>query len=77
LHKFIHNLLKALLDARNKELKTEEHLVSIAEREKGRLNQENQRLQKEFAKLKEKRNTHEVIYIYLEFDFFFFDFNLI
>jgi hypothetical protein len=48
------------LEARNKELKTEEHLVSIAEREKGRLNQENQRLLKEFGKLKEKRNTHEV-----------------
>jgi hypothetical protein len=48
------------LDARNKELQTEDHLRSIAERENGRLNQENIRLEKELIKLKEKRNTQEV-----------------
>jgi hypothetical protein len=48
-----------LLNARKKELSTEEHLKSIAERENGRLFQENQRLMFELTKLKEKRNMHE------------------
>lgn len=39
---------------------TENHLKSIAERENGRLNQENQRLVYELGKIKEKRNLCEV-----------------
>lgn len=49
-----------LLEARRNELQTENHLKSIAEREKGRLWQENERLENELEKLKEKRNMHEV-----------------
>ncbi|CAF0859941.1 unnamed protein product [Brachionus calyciflorus] len=48
-----------LLNARKNELITESHLKSIAERENGRLNQENQRLAQELAKIKEKRNVCE------------------
>ena len=36
------------------------HQFAIAEREKGRLHQENERLVSELEKLKEKRNMHEV-----------------
>ncbi len=49
-----------MLTARKHELETEEHLRAIAERESGRLNQENQRLAQQLEKLKEKRNIHEV-----------------
>jgi coiled-coil domain-containing protein 39 len=49
-----------LFNARKNELQTEDHLRSIAERENGRLMQENQRLLKELAKLEEKRNANEV-----------------
>ena len=48
------------MSARKHELETEEHLRAIAEREAGRLNQENQRLTQQLEKLKEKRNIHEV-----------------
>ena len=54
--------LKNLLIARKNELTTEDHLKSLAEREAGRLKQENQRLEYELQKLKEKRNTCEVNY---------------
>lgn len=49
-----------MLQARKNEHKTEEHLKSIAERENGRLVQENQILMSELEKLKETRNAHEV-----------------
>jgi hypothetical protein len=52
--------MQSLLMARKNELKTEEHLKSIADRENGRLKQENSRLDAELAKLKEKRNQNEV-----------------
>ena len=52
--------MKNLLVARKHELETEDHLRSIAERESGRLSQENQRLKDQLAKLKDKRNIHEV-----------------
>ncbi len=58
------NLYKNLLSARKHELETEEHLRAIAEREAGRLNQENQRLTQQLEKLKEKRNIHEVFFHY-------------
>ena len=48
-----------LLEARKNELTTENHLNSIAERERGRLEQENMRLAAELDKLNEKRNLHE------------------
>ncbi len=46
--------------ARKKELQTEEHLRAIAERENGRLTQENDRLDHDLSKIKEKRNQNEV-----------------
>ena len=49
-----------LLEARRNELATENHLKAIAERENGRLYQENERLENQLEKLKEKRNLHEV-----------------
>lgn len=52
-----------MLNARKNELSTENHLKSIAERENGRLNQENQRLVQELSKIKEKRNLCEVFYL--------------
>lgn len=48
------------MEARRNELETENHLKSIADRENGRLNQENERLENQLDKLKEKRNLHEV-----------------
>ena len=51
---------KNLLRARKHEHKTEEHLKSIAERENGRLIQENQKLVKQIEDLKEKLNSNEV-----------------
>ena len=48
-----------LLNARKNELKTEQHLKSIADREIGRLSQENRRLEDQLGKLKDKRNGHE------------------
>jgi UDP-glucose:O-linked fucose beta-1,3-glucosyltransferase len=50
------------LQARKNEHQTEEHLKSIADRENGRLHQENQKLLKQLEELKEKRNLHEVCY---------------
>ena len=52
---------QSLLEARKKELTTEEHLKAIGEREKGRLDQENQRLYKELDSFKESRNILEVL----------------
>lgn len=60
--KYVKDELKSthsLLNARKNELTTEEHLKSIAEREAGRLKQENSRIVGELSKLKEKRNTCE------------------
>ncbi len=51
---------QSLLMARKKEMQTEEHLRAIADRENGRLKQENERLDTELSKLKEKRNQNEV-----------------
>ena len=51
--------LQSLLNARKNELKTEEHLKQIAEREAGRLSQENHNLEQQLNKLKEKRNMNE------------------
>lgn len=49
-----------MLQARKHEHKTEEHFKSVAERENGRLAQENQKLIAQLEKLKDKRNTNEV-----------------
>ena len=48
------------MNSKRKEIETEEHTKTVAEREYGRIEQENQRLVQELAKLKEKRNIHEV-----------------
>lgn len=49
-----------MVDARKKEIETEQHLKKIAEREEGRLQQEVLRLQKEIDELKERKNVYEV-----------------
>ena len=54
------NVLQGLVDARKKEIETEQHLKRIAEREEGRLEQEVQKLQKEMDELKERKNIYEV-----------------
>ena len=46
--------------ARTNEIETEDHLLKIADREEGRLNQEINRIQKEMEELKEQKNIYEV-----------------
>ena len=41
-------------------METESHLLTIAEREEGRLKQEIKKLEKELEDLKEKKNVFEV-----------------
>ena len=48
------------MEARNKEIETEDHMFKIAEREEGRLLQEIKRLKKELDELKEQKNIYEV-----------------
>ena len=48
------------MGARKKEVETESHLLTIAEREEGRLKQEIKKLEKELEDLKEKKNVFEV-----------------
>ncbi|XP_076453930.1 coiled-coil domain-containing protein 39-like [Babylonia areolata] len=50
---------QGLVEARNKEIETEEHMLKIAEREEGRLGQEIHRLKKELDELKEQKNIYE------------------
>lgn len=50
---------QALVEARDKELETEQHMLKIAEREEGRLKQEINRLTKEMDELKEQKNIYE------------------
>lgn len=50
---------QGLVNARKKEIETESHLQKIADREKGRLQQEILRLGVEYEDLKEKRNIYE------------------
>ena len=50
------------MSARKKEVETESHLLTIAEREEGRLKQEIKKLEKELEDLKEKKNVFEVIW---------------
>ena len=56
-----------LLQARKNELRTEEHLKQIADRENGRLKQENTRLEDDLAMMKEKRNMNEANFSYWTF----------
>ena len=49
-----------MVDARRKEIETEQHLQKVAEREEGRLKQEILRLEMEYEELKEKKNIYEV-----------------
>ena len=55
---------QGLLNARNAEIETEDHLLKIAEREEGRLKQEILKLEKELDDLKEKKNIYEVYWNY-------------
>ncbi|KAH9509024.1 Coiled-coil domain-containing protein 39, partial [Bulinus truncatus] len=48
-----------LVNARQKDADTEEHLLKIAEREEGRLKQEISKLKKMMDELKEKKNSYE------------------
>ncbi|KAK7091050.1 coiled-coil domain-containing protein 39-like [Littorina saxatilis] len=50
---------QALVEARNKEIETEDHMYKIAIREEGRLGQEIRRLKKELDELKEQKNIYE------------------
>ncbi|XP_039256465.2 coiled-coil domain-containing protein 39-like [Styela clava] len=52
-----HNM--ALIDAYLKDFETEEHMISIAQREDGRLNQEVQRLEKDLTLLRDQHNSFE------------------
>ena len=54
-------IMQGLVNARKKELETESHLCKIAIREKGRLEHEIKRLQRELDDLKEKKNIYEVL----------------
>jgi len=49
-----------LVGARKKEVETENHLLQIAEREEGRLQQEIRKLLKDLEEIKEKKNVFEV-----------------
>jgi len=53
-------ILQGLVNARKKEIETESHLLTIAEREEGRLKQEIKKLEKEVEELKERKNVFEV-----------------
>jgi len=50
---------QALVNARQKEVETEQHLQKVAEREEGRLKQEIMRLQRDIDDIKEKKNIYE------------------
>lgn len=56
---------QGLVGARKKEIETESHLLTIAEREEGRLKQEINKLEKEIEELKERKNVFEVINVKL------------
>ncbi|XP_052782537.1 coiled-coil domain-containing protein 39-like [Mya arenaria] len=50
---------QGLVNARKKEVETESHLLTIAEREEGRLKQEIKKLEKEVEEFKERKNVFE------------------
>ena len=52
------------MEARKKEVETEDHMMKIAEREEGRLGQEIRRLKKELDELKEQKNIYEVSIVF-------------
>ena len=49
------------MDAHTKEIETEEHMYMLADREEGRLNQEQIKIKNKLADTREKRNSLEVI----------------
>ncbi|KAM5164293.1 coiled-coil domain-containing protein 39 [Mantella aurantiaca] len=53
------NYTQSLCRAREKEMESEEHFKTLAERETGRLKQEIQRLENELVSLREKKNNQE------------------
>ena len=53
---------QGLVNARKNEIETENHMLQIAQREEGRLQQEIQKLEKDLEEIKEKKNVFEVNY---------------
>jgi len=53
-------LLQGLQRAIAKDIATEAHMIAIAEREEGRINQETIRYNKEMVELRDRRNRMEV-----------------
>jgi len=52
--------VQGLKVSKRKEQESEDHMLKLAEREAGRLNQEIDKMQKEMNDLKEKENAYEV-----------------
>lgn len=50
---------QGLVNARNHEIESEDHLLKIAQREEGRLKQEIHKLEREMEELKEQKNIYE------------------
>ena len=53
-------MIQGVVNARKKEIESEDHMRKLAEREEGRLSHEIRRLERDLEDLKEKRNIYEV-----------------
>lgn len=59
-------ILQTLYKAKENEIETENHFKALAEREYGRLKNDIKRLKDEIAALREKKNTQEVRFEFLD-----------